>query len=169
MPKRSIGIAREKEGLMATLGDGFKSIFLAGIGAVAIGAEKGKELVDQLVARGEMTVEQGKQINTELKHRADETASSIRRDAIEARMSVMTPDERIEFAAIVREMADSANAKDAAVAAAKVEAATAEAPAPEEAPGADAPAPAADAASEPAPAADAAAPAPASTEDAPQA
>ena len=55
---------------MATLGDGFKGIFLAGIGAVAIGAEKGKELVDQLVARGEMTVEQGKQINTELKHRA---------------------------------------------------------------------------------------------------
>ena len=114
---------------MATLGDGFKSIFLAGIGAVAIGAEKGKELVDQLVARGEMTVEQGKQINTELKHRADETASSIRRDAIEARMSVMTPDERIEFAAIVREMADSANAKDAEAAAAKVEAAAAE-PAP---------------------------------------
>ena len=27
---------------MATLGDGFKGIFLAGIGAVAIGAEKGK-------------------------------------------------------------------------------------------------------------------------------
>ena len=110
---------------MATLGDGFKGIFLAGIGAVAIGAEKGKELVDQLVARGEMTVEQGKQINTELKHRASNLESSIRRDTIEARMSVMSPDERVEFANIVREMADTANAKDAEAAAEKLKAANA--------------------------------------------
>ena len=110
---------------MATLGDGFKNIFLAGIGAVAIGAEKGKDLVDQLVAHGEMTVEQGKQINSELKHRAGEVESSIRRDTIEARMSMMTPDERIEFANIVREMADTANAKEAEAAAAKLKAANA--------------------------------------------
>ena len=110
---------------MATLGDGFKGIFLAGIGAVAIGAEKGKELVDQLVARGEMTVEQGKQINTELKHRASNLESSVRRDTIEARMSMMTPDERVEFANIVREMADTANAKDAEAAAEKLKAANA--------------------------------------------
>ena len=110
---------------MATLGDGFKGIFLAGIGAVAIGAEKGKELVDQLVARGETTVEQGKQINTELKHRASNLESSIRRDTIEARMSMMSPDERVEFANIVREMADTANAKDAEAAAEKLKAANA--------------------------------------------
>lgn len=110
---------------MATLGDGFKGIFLAGIGAVAIGAEKGKELVDQLVARGEMTVEQGKQINTELKHRASNLESSIRRDTIEARMSMMSPDERVEFANIVREMADTANAKDAEAATEKLKAASA--------------------------------------------
>ena len=110
---------------MATLGDGFKGIFLAGIGAVAIGAEKGKELVDQLVARGEMTVEQGKQINTELKHRASNLESSIRRDTIEARMSMMSPDERVEFANIVREMADTANAKDAEAVAEKLKAANA--------------------------------------------
>ena len=113
---------------MATLGDGFKSIFLAGIGAVAIGAEKGKELVDQLVSRGEMTVEQGKQINTELKHRASEVESSIRRDTLEARMSVMTPDERVEFANIVREMADKQNEREAEAAAAKVAAAAVAAP-----------------------------------------
>ena len=110
---------------MATLGDGFKGIFLAGIGAVAIGAEKGKELVDQLVARGEMTVEQGRQINTELKHRASNLESSIRRDTIEARMSMMSPDERVEFANIVREMADTANAKDAEAAAEKLKTANA--------------------------------------------
>lgn len=127
---------------MATLGDGFKSIFLAGIGAVAIGAEKGKDLVDQLVSRGEMTVEQGKQINTELKHRASEVESSIRRDTLEARMSVMTPDERVEFANIVREMADKQNEKEAEAAAAKVAAAAA-ADAPAEAEPAAEPAPAA--------------------------
>ena len=90
---------------MATLGDGFKGIFLAGIGAVAIGAEKGKELVDQLVARGEMTVEQGKQINTELAHKAANAAESARFDALEARMSVMTPEEREAFAAKAAEIA----------------------------------------------------------------
>lgn len=127
---------------MATLGDGFKSIFLAGIGAVAIGAEKGKDLVDQLVSRGEMTVEQGKQINTELKHRASEVESSIRRDTLEARMSVMTPDERVEFANIVREMADKQNKKEAEAAAAKVAAAAA-ADAPAEAEPVAEPAPAA--------------------------
>ena len=31
---------------MATIGDGFKDIFLAGIGAMAVTAEKGKDLVD---------------------------------------------------------------------------------------------------------------------------
>ena len=45
----------------------FKRIFLAGVGAVALTAEKSRELVNELVARGEMTVEQGKVINEELK------------------------------------------------------------------------------------------------------
>ncbi len=110
---------------MATLGDGFKGIFLAGIGAVAIGAEKGKRSWSISWLRGEMTVEQGKQINTELKHRASNLESSIRRDTIEARMSMMSPDERVEFANIVREMADTANAKDAEAAAEKLKAANA--------------------------------------------
>jgi polyhydroxyalkanoate synthesis regulator phasin len=45
----------------------FKRIFLAGVGAVALTAEKSRELVNELVAKGEMTVEQGKVINEELK------------------------------------------------------------------------------------------------------
>ena len=36
---------------MATLSDGFKDIFLAGIGAMAITGEKTKDLVDQLIRR----------------------------------------------------------------------------------------------------------------------
>ena len=72
---------------MATIGDGFKDIFLAGIGAMAITAEKSKDLVDQLISKGELTVDQGKQINTELKHKAEDVASTLRYDALEARMA----------------------------------------------------------------------------------
>lgn len=110
---------------MATIGDGIKSVLLAGIGAMAIGAEKGKELVDSLVERGELTVDQGKQINTELKHRAAETMASARNGALEARLAVMTPEERSAFAEQVAALAQAANERDAQKAADKVAAAQA--------------------------------------------
>lgn len=50
-----------------------KKIMLAGIGAVAVTAEKSKELVDELVVKGELTVEQGKVLNEELKHKVKDT------------------------------------------------------------------------------------------------
>ena len=84
---------------MATIGDGFKDIFLAGIGAMAITAEKSKDLVDQLISKGELTVDQGKQINTELKHKAEDVASTLRYAALAARMATMPPEERAAFAA----------------------------------------------------------------------
>ena len=96
---------------MATIGDGFKDIFLAGIGAMAITAEKSKELVDQLISKGELTVDQGKQINTELKHKVDTAAASVRDDLLEARMAAMTPEERTAFAAKAAELAAKANAQ----------------------------------------------------------
>ena len=90
---------------MATIGDGFKDIFLAGVGAMAITGEKATDLVSTLIAKGELTVEQGKQINTELAHKAANAAESARFDALEARMSVMTPEEREAFAAKAAEIA----------------------------------------------------------------
>lgn len=99
---------------MANIGDGFRDIFFAGIGALAITGEKTKELVDQLVAKGEITVDQGKQINSELKHKAEAAAESVRFDALEARMSMMTPEERTVFAQKAAEIAQSINARDAA-------------------------------------------------------
>lgn len=98
---------------MATIGDGFKDVFLAGIGAMAITGEKTKELVDQLVSKGEITVEQGKQINSELKHKAEEVATSTRYDVLEARMKVMTPEERSAFAAKTAEIASTIDAREA--------------------------------------------------------
>lgn len=96
------------------IGEGFKNVFLAGIGALAITGEKGKELVDTLVAKGEMTIDQGKQINQELQHKAGEASKNVREATLEARMKVMTPEEREEFAAKAAEIAAQQNAADEA-------------------------------------------------------
>ena len=50
---------------MERLTDGLKKILLAGIGTVAVTAEKSKEVLDEMVKRGELTVEQGKVLNQE--------------------------------------------------------------------------------------------------------
>lgn len=57
---------------MNHISDELKKIILAGIGAAAATAEKSKEVVDQLVKKGELTVEQGKVLNEELKHNIKE-------------------------------------------------------------------------------------------------
>ena len=71
--------------------DGFKDIFLAGVGALAITGEKAKEVVDTLIEKGSITVEQGKDINQELQHKVTQTISKVREE----------PEEREEFAATV--------------------------------------------------------------------
>jgi polyhydroxyalkanoate synthesis regulator phasin len=50
-----------------SISDDMKKIFLAGLGAMVATAEKGKEIVDALIEKGEITIEQGKAINEELK------------------------------------------------------------------------------------------------------
>lgn len=54
------------------LNEGLRKIFLAGVGAVATTAETAKDVVDNLVKKGEITVEQGKVLNEELKQSAKE-------------------------------------------------------------------------------------------------
>lgn len=157
-------MASIQDGLQG-LGDGFKNVFLAGIGALAITGEKGKELVDVLVQRGELTIEQGKEINAELTRKAAEATQGVRDTALEARMKAMSPEERDAFAAKVAELAAEQNAKaaevvvesvettepaeEAAVPTVEVEAIVEEAP---EAQAASAPAPAPDASAADAPA-----------------
>lgn len=53
------------------LGKDLKNLLLAGIGAVAVTAEKSQALLDELVKKGELTVEQGKVLNEELKHNVE--------------------------------------------------------------------------------------------------
>lgn len=58
---------------MDKLSDNLKKIFLAGIGAVAVTAEKSKDLLEEMVEKGELTVEQGEVLNEELKHNVKTT------------------------------------------------------------------------------------------------
>ena len=46
----------------------FENIILAGLGAITKTAENAGDLLDELVKKGQLTVEQGKALNEELKH-----------------------------------------------------------------------------------------------------
>lgn len=63
--------------------DTIKNLLLAGVGAVAVTAEKSKEIVGELVKKGELTVEEGKSLNEELKRKADEKANGRVMDSVE--------------------------------------------------------------------------------------
>lgn len=54
------------------ISEGLKKVFLAGVGAIATTADAAKDLVDTLVKKGEITVEQGRVLNEELKRSAKE-------------------------------------------------------------------------------------------------
>ena len=53
---------------MDQLGESIRKLILAGIGAAAVTKEKSEGLLKELVKKGELTVEQGKVLNEELKH-----------------------------------------------------------------------------------------------------
>lgn len=83
------------------LGEGIKKILLAGIGTAAVTAEKSKEVLDELVKKGELTVEQGKVLNQELKHNIKEsvkknvnvTLKPSNPDELKDILGKMTPDQ----------------------------------------------------------------------------
>lgn len=96
---------------MSELGTGLTRIFLAGVGALAVTAEKSKEVVDELVKKGELTVEQGKILNEELKRDAAakvrEAVANIQSpesvEKIIGRVDDMTPEERAALKAKLEE------------------------------------------------------------------
>ncbi len=56
--------------MLDKIGEDLKEVLLAGIGAMAVTAEKTQQIVEKLIKKGEITVEQGKVLNEELKHKA---------------------------------------------------------------------------------------------------
>ena len=66
------------------LEDALKTVFLAGVGAAAATGEKSKEILDELVKKGKITVEQGKVLNEELRHKVEEAGKKAEEDIKEA-------------------------------------------------------------------------------------
>lgn len=125
------------------LGEGLKKILLVGIGTAAVTAEKSKEILDELVKKGELTVEQGKFLNQELKHNIKSTvktaADSVKESAarkndqeeLKATISKLTPEQLAAVKAQIESMqAEAAKEKEEASEAAEepVEEAAPEAP-----------------------------------------
>ena len=77
------------------LSDGIKKFFLAGVGAVAITAEKGQEIIGELVKKGELTVEQGKELNKDLQRSFKESMNErgVDIDELSQKISKMSTDE----------------------------------------------------------------------------
>ena len=109
------------------LGEGLKKILLVGIGTAAVTAEKSEEILDELVRKGELTVEQGKVLNQELKHNIKSTvktaADSVKENAarkneqeeLKATISKLTPEQLAAVKAQIESMqAEAAREKEEA-------------------------------------------------------
>ena len=87
-----------KAGNKMKLKDGLRTIFLAGVGAVAITGEKASVIIDDLVKKGELTVEEGKVLNEEFKKKAKENLNpeNIQKNVKEVIASIdeMTKEQR---------------------------------------------------------------------------
>ena len=68
---------------MLDLGENLRKLILAGVGVAAVTKEKGADVLNELVKKGELTIEQGKVLNEELKHNI--------KDAIRENVTIVTP------------------------------------------------------------------------------
>lgn len=87
------------------ISDAARKFFLAGVGAVSVTAEKSKDVVDDLVKRGEISVKQGRELNKELTKKATEAVHETTQKAIKAHLQSLTPEERKEFVANINNAA----------------------------------------------------------------
>ena len=88
-----------------------RKIFLAGVGAIATGVEKSQQIIEELVKKGELTVEQGKSLNEELSRKAAKAAGETHDSFLRTRMAGMTPEEREAYVKKVQDMAAEINSK----------------------------------------------------------
>ena len=127
---------------MEKLGESLKKLLLIGIGTAAVTAEKSKEVLDDLVKKGELTVEQGKVLNKELKHNIKETLKDNGNVSVKAStpeelqtlLEKMTPEQIEQLKQQISNMEQTAEEKTETVESEEAPAeATEDAPAAEEA------------------------------------
>ena len=85
---------------MDQIGEGIRKLIMAGIGAVAMTKERSEDVLKELVRKGELTVEQGKVLNEELKRnvsesiqQAKEKKSVCSQNKVLEQMDQMTPEQ----------------------------------------------------------------------------
>lgn len=83
---------------MDQLGEGLRKLILAGVGAAAATKEKSEVIFQELVRKGELTVEQGRVLNEELKHNL--------REAIRENVAVNVLDMSEDIMSSVKDMDD---------------------------------------------------------------
>lgn len=96
---------------MADISEDLEGLFLAGIGIAAYAAEQGKQLADELTAKGKVAVSQNQKLNSELQHNPEATSRVMREIELEARMRAMTPEERCAYAEAAARFAHAQNAE----------------------------------------------------------
>lgn len=79
--------------MLSKMSSDLKKIILAGIGAAATSVEKSEEMVKNLVSKGELTIEQGKVMNQELRHKFHEAEKHAKAVHVEK----MSKEERAEL------------------------------------------------------------------------
>lgn len=102
------------------LSEEMKKIVLAGIGAVASTAECSQQLVEKLVKKGELTVEQGKVLNEELKHNIKDVFSTDSKTSSTAetesdlleKARQLNPEQRAELQRKLAEMESSIESEE---------------------------------------------------------
>lgn len=95
---------------MNNFSEDLRKLLLVGIGAVAITAEKSKEVVEDLVKKGELTVEQGKVLNEELKHNvAEKLRQPVSVETVEQDLQKMDVDNLEKLKQKIEELQKSKN------------------------------------------------------------
>lgn len=95
---------------MNNFSEDLRKLLLVGIGAVAITAEKSKEVVEDLVKKGELTVEQGKVLNEELKHNvAEKLRQPVSVETVEQDLQKMDGDDLEKLKQKIEELQKSKN------------------------------------------------------------
>ena len=92
------------------LSEDMKKIVLLGVGAAALTAEKSKELIEELVKKGKLSIEQGKVLNEELKHHIQTKVSDAKDEVSRTRMNLLqdqikrlSPEELEQLKAVIKE------------------------------------------------------------------
>lgn len=92
------------------LSEDMKKIVLLGVGAAALTAEKSKEQIEELVKKGELSIEQGKVLNEELKHHIQAKVSDAKDEVSRTRMNLLqdqikrlSPEELEQLKAVIKE------------------------------------------------------------------